>query len=281
MTAVDKARLQRFLGTELYERLVEYYRYGRREIQKPDFKIFYHFLSDEALAEFDKHPAKMNPWLAANIWRGVEQDSSVLDPMCGVGGTVIPGLLLTPPRTLLLNDIVPEYVELAKSICEGVVEALGLQTRVEAYTANAATLFERIGRKSVDVIITSPPYGAFHNSDFHPYRKTYRGGGWGDLATFSNGHYRAAWLQLLAGFYLLLGQRGICRINIKNTRTNKQRLQPLTEITAKHMEYIGFHKIAVEEFPLAYESPYVRGRRLRGEDVSHLLKEYVIQGEKP
>ena len=223
----------------------------------------------------------MSPWLAAMLWRSVEADDTVLDPMCGVGGTVIPGLLLNPPKLLIVNDIVKEYVETARRICEGVIEALGLTTRVEAYATNAATLYERIGRRSVDVLITSPPYGAMRASTYHPYRKEYRGGGWGDLATFNNGHFRVAILQVIAAFYLLLDQGGRCLVNVKNTRTHKQKLPPLTVITREHMGYVGFHNIATAEYILTYESPYVRGRRVRGEDTSHLLKEYVVSGEKP
>jgi len=277
---IDVEALKRFLATELFERLVEFYTYSPTTLPRPDFKSVYSWLR-EVEEEFFQHPAKMSPWLAAILWRSVEADDTVLDPMCGVGGTVIPGLLLNPPRKVVLNDIVPEYVEVARKVCESVVKELGFNTRVEAYTANAATLYERVGRRSVDIIITSPPYGAMRASTYHPYRKEYRGGGWGDLATFNNGHYSVAWLQLIAGFYLTLDQGGKCLINIKNTRTHKQKLPPLSEITARHMEYVGFQRISREEFLLTYESPYVRGRRVRGESIDHLLREYVIRGVKP
>ncbi len=277
---VDATALLRFLNTEVFERLVEFYN-NPQPLPKPDFKTIYSWIGDEVSEEFHSHPAKMSPWIAAALWRGVGSDDVVLDPMCGVGGSVIPGLLLNPPRRLILNDIVEEYVATAEKICKGVVEVLGLDTKIESYASNAAVLYEKIGRRSVDTIITSPPYGAISPSTYHPYRKAYRGGGWGDLASFNNGHYRVAWLQLLAGFYLMLDQSGKCSVNVKNSRTHKQKLPPLTEITAKHMEYVGFRNIATAEFPLTYESPYVRGRKVRGEDTSHLLKEYIISGEKP
>ncbi len=279
---IDTEALKRFMETELYDRLVDFYNNNPQLtlLPRPDFKTVYSFLSEEVSGEFHGHPAKMNPYMAAIMWRGVCSDDVVLDPMCGVGGSVIPGLLLNAPRTLILNDIVPEYVETARKICEGVVEALRLDTRIEAYSSNATILYERVGRRSVDVIITSPPYGAISPSSYHPYRKAYRGGGWGDLATFSNGHFRAAILQVIAAFYLLLDQGGRCIVNVKNTRTHKQKLPPLSEITKRHMEYVGFVNIAVDEFLLTYESPYVRGRRVRGEDTSHLLKEFVVTGEK-
>ena len=278
---IDAAGLRRFLNTEVFEKLVEFYNNPQPMLPRPDFKTVYSWIGDEVADEFNRHPAKMSPWLAAMLWRWVGSDDVVLDPMCGVGGTVIPGLLLNPPRTLIINDIVPEYVEVAKGVIGKLCEVLGFYTKVEAYTANAAVLYERVGRRSVDVVITSPPYGAIRPSRYHPYTKAYRGGGWGDLATFNNGHFRVAILQVIAAFYLLLDQGGRCLVNVKNTRTHKQKLPPLTVITREHMGYVGFHNIATAEYILTYESPYVRGRRVRGEDTSHLLKEYVVSGEKP
>jgi hypothetical protein len=204
--------------------------------------------------------------------------------MCGVGGTVIPGLLIKPPRKVVLNDIVPEYVNVAKTVCEEIANALQLPTKVEIYTANASCLYEKIGRRSVDVIITSPPYGKLSRTSPKyglPFRQTYRGGGWGDLSTFANGHYAIAWLQVITSMYLMLDQRGQAVINVKNTRTYKQKLPPLTNITEEHMKYVGFKNISTKEFVLGYESPYAAVRRVRGENTDHLLKEYVVVGEKP
>jgi hypothetical protein len=70
-------------------------------------------------------------------------------------------------------------------------------------------------------------------------------------------------------------------INVKNTRTYKQKLPPLTNITEEHMKYVGFKNISTKEFVLEYESPYAAVRRVRGENTDHLQKEYVVTGEKP
>jgi DNA modification methylase len=152
------------------------------------------------------------------------------------------------------------------------------------YTANASCLYEKIGRRSVDVVITSPPYGKLSRTSPKyglPFRQTYRGGGWGDLSTFANGHYAIAWLQVITSMYLMLDQRGQAVINVKNTRTYKQKIPPLTTITTEHMKYVGFKNISTKEFVLEYESPYAAVRRVRGENTDHLLKEYVVTGEKP
>jgi len=281
---IDVAALKRFVESELYDRLVEFYEVQPSTLPRPDFKSVYNWLIGDVATEFFSHPAKMSPWLASILWRHVESDDTVLDPMCGVGGTVIPGLLIKPPRRIILNDIVPEYVNVAKTVCEEIANALQLPTKVEVYTANASCLYEKIGRRSVDVIITSPPYGKLSRASPKyglPFRQTYRGGGWGDLSTFANGHYAVAWLQIITAIYLVLDQGGKAVINVKNTRTHKQKIKPLAELTHEHMEYVGFKNVVIREFILEYESPYTKVRRARGEDTSHLLKEHIIQGEKP
>jgi DNA modification methylase len=281
---IDVAALKRFVESELYDRLVEFYEVQPSTLPKPDFKTMYSWLVGDVATEFFNHPAKMNPYLSAILWRHVESDDTVLDPMCGVGGTVIPGLLIKPPRKVVLNDIVPEYVNVAKTVCEEIANALQLPTKVEMYTANASCLYEKVGRRSVDIVITSPPYGKLNLASPKyglPFRQTYRGGGWGDLSTFANGHYAAAWLQVITSMYLILDQRGQAVINVKNTRTYKQKIPPLTTITTEHMKYVGFKNISTKEFVLEYESPYAAVRRVRGENTDHLLKEYVVVGEKP
>jgi DNA modification methylase len=281
---IDVAALKRFVESELYDRLVEFYEVQPSTLPKPDFKTMYSWLVGDVATEFFNHPAKMNPYLSAILWRHVESDDTVLDPMCGVGGTVIPGLLIKPPRKVVLNDIVPEYANVAKTVCEEIANALQLPTKVEIYTANASCLYEKIGRRSVDVIITSPPYGKLSRTSPKyglPFRQTYRGGGWGDLSTFANGHYAVAWLQIITAIYLVLDQGGKAVINVKNTRTHKQKIKPLEELTREHMEYIGFKNISTKQFTLAYESPYAAVRRARGEQTEHLQLEYVVTGEKP
>jgi DNA modification methylase len=281
---IDVAALKRFVESELYDRLVEFYEVQPSTLPRPDFKTMYSWLVGDTAQEFFNHPAKMNPYLSATLWRHVESDDTVLDPMCGVGGTAIPGLLIRPPRKIILNDIVPQYTETAKTICEDVISALGLPTKVEAYATNAACLYEKVGRRSVDIVITSPPYGKLNLASPKyglPFRQTYRGGGWGDLSTFANGHYAAAWLQVITSMYLMLDQRGQVMINVKNTKTYKQKIPPLTTITMEHMRYVGFKNISTKQYTLAYESPYAAVRRVRGENTDHLLKEYVVVGEKP
>jgi hypothetical protein len=81
--------------------------------------------------------------------------------------------------------------------------------------------------------------------------------------------------------YLMLDQRGQAVINVKNTRTYKQKLPPLTNITEEHMKYVGFKNISTKQFTLAYESPYAAVRRARGEQTEHLQLECVVTGEKP
>jgi hypothetical protein len=284
MTAIDVAALKRFMESELYDRLVEFNEVQPSTLPRPDFKSVYNWLIGDMATEFLGHPAKMSPWLASILWRHVEADDTVLDPMCGVGGTVIPGLLIRPPRKIILNDIVSQYTETAKTICEDVISALGLPTKVEAYATNAGCLYEKVGRRSVDVVITSPPYGKLNLASPKyglPFRQTYRGGGWGDLSTFANGHYAAAWLQVITSMYLMLDQGGKAVVNLKNTKTSKGKLPPLTDVTTEHMKYVGFKNISTKQYMLAYESPYVAVRRARGEQTEHLQLEYVVTGEKP
>jgi hypothetical protein len=283
-STIDVEALKRFLDSELYSRLEDFYLRQPHTLPRPDFKTFYGWLVGDIAAEFFNHPAKMSPWLASILWQYIGSDDTVLDPMCGVGGTVIPGLLVKPPRRIILNDIVPEYVNTARTVCEEVIAALGLPTKIEAYVMNASCLYEKVGRRSVDIVITSPPYGKLNLASPKyglPFRQVYRGGGWGDLSTFANGHYAAAWLQVITSMYLMLDQGGKAVVNLKNTRTYKQKLPPLTNITEEHMKYVGFKNISTKEFVLEYESPYAAVRRVRGENTDHLQKEYVVTGEKP
>jgi hypothetical protein len=60
MTAIDVEALKRFLDSELYSRLEDFYLRQPNTLPRPDFKTFYGWLVGDIAAEFFNHPAKMS-----------------------------------------------------------------------------------------------------------------------------------------------------------------------------------------------------------------------------
>ncbi|MEU6858545.1 DNA methyltransferase [Glycomyces sp. NPDC046736] len=108
------------------------------------------------------HPAKMWPHIAATaIARYSKPGETVLDPMCGVGTSLIEAIQLG--RNAYGVDLEPEWVAMARA---NVAAALAAHSGprgevVQGDAADLVPLLERARlRGTVDLVLTSPPYGA-------------------------------------------------------------------------------------------------------------------------
>lgn len=108
------------------------------------------------------HPAKMWPHIAATaISRYSEPGDTVLDPMCGVGTSLVEAIQLG--RSAYGIDLEPEWAALARDNVRA-AEAAHPGSRGEVFQGDAANLAplleDRRLRTPVDLVLTSPPYGA-------------------------------------------------------------------------------------------------------------------------
>ena len=108
------------------------------------------------------HPAKMWPHIAATaIARYSAPGDTVLDPMCGVGTSLIEAIQLG--RNAYGVDLEPEWVDLARANVDAAMRAHP-GSWGEVFQGDAANLawFLESGqlRTPVDMVLTSPPYGA-------------------------------------------------------------------------------------------------------------------------
>lgn len=112
--------------------------------------------------EGNRHPAKMWPAIAREaIGRYSRPGQIVLDPMCGIGTTAVEAIRLG--RNAIGVDCEAEWVHLARSNIARAVHAHP-GNRGEAYCGDATALADVLeansARRTVDLIVTSPPYGA-------------------------------------------------------------------------------------------------------------------------
>lgn len=108
------------------------------------------------------HPAKMWPHIAATaVARYSAPGDTILDPMCGVGTTLIEAIQLG--RNAYGVDLEREWVDLARANVDAAVQDHpGNWGEVhQGDAANIAALLEdqRLAAP-VDMVLTSPPYGA-------------------------------------------------------------------------------------------------------------------------
>ncbi|GAB4588974.1 TRM11 family SAM-dependent methyltransferase [Nocardia sp. IFM 10818] len=107
------------------------------------------------------HPAKMLPAIAAHaISHYTQPGDLVFDPMCGIGTTLVEALHLG--RRALGNEYEPRWADIARTNIE-LARTAGFDQDATVYTGDARKLpsvlpAEFLG--TVDLIITSPPYGA-------------------------------------------------------------------------------------------------------------------------
>lgn len=121
-----------------------------------------HRQRSDAYVAGNAHPAKMWPQIAATaIARYSAPGDTVLDPMCGVGTSLIEAI--QQGRNAYGVDLEPEWVELARANIEAAMAAHP-GSWGEVLQGDAADLARLLGgkrlRTPVDMVLTSPPYGA-------------------------------------------------------------------------------------------------------------------------
>ncbi|GAB4001214.1 hypothetical protein GCM10029992_36020 [Glycomyces albus] len=109
-----------------------------------------------------EHPAKMWPAVAAEAIRRYSAPGEVvLDPMCGIGTTLVEAIGLG--RNAYGVDLEAEWVRLARANVRAAEQATP-EAWGEVYQGDAANLAGLLEGKElrapVDMVLTSPPYGA-------------------------------------------------------------------------------------------------------------------------
>ncbi|WP_280508406.1 TRM11 family SAM-dependent methyltransferase [Nocardia flavorosea] len=106
------------------------------------------------------HPAKMFPAIVAHAVETYSRPGGlVLDPMCGIGTTLVESLHLG--RSAVGVEYEARWAQLARTNI-GLVREAGIDLDGEVYHGDArklTTLIPQELRGQVDLVITSPPYG--------------------------------------------------------------------------------------------------------------------------
>ncbi|MBF6238697.1 site-specific DNA-methyltransferase [Nocardia otitidiscaviarum] len=107
------------------------------------------------------HPAKMLPAIAAHaITHYTQPGDLVFDPMCGIGTTLVEALHLD--RRALGNEYETRWADIARANIE-LARTAGHDHDATVFTGDARKLATVVPTEylgTIDLIITSPPYGA-------------------------------------------------------------------------------------------------------------------------
>ena len=105
----------------------------------------------------EKHPARFIPDLPERYIKLFSHaGETVLDPFCGSGTTNVVAKSLG--RNSVGLDVNPRSVEMARKRLESEEAAGPGDTRHEILLGDARKLLEKLPRRSIDLIVTSPPY---------------------------------------------------------------------------------------------------------------------------
>ena len=104
-----------------------------------------------------KHPAMFPSALAHRLIECFthSEASLILDPFAGVGSTLIAAKELGKDAVGL--EISPEFAQIAERRVNQMIPFEG-QTDIKIHTADSRELYRHISPKSVDMVVTSPPY---------------------------------------------------------------------------------------------------------------------------
>ncbi|WP_280362723.1 TRM11 family SAM-dependent methyltransferase [Nocardia wallacei] len=116
--------------------------------------------SGRYVADSIKHPAKMLPAIAGHAIEAYTQPGDlVLDPMCGIGTTLVEAL--HAGRRAVGVEYETRWADLARANIE-LARETGIDLDATVYTGDARklpTLLPDELRGQVDLVVTSPPYG--------------------------------------------------------------------------------------------------------------------------
>ncbi|WP_438290409.1 TRM11 family SAM-dependent methyltransferase [Streptomyces sp. HUAS TT7] len=119
------------------------------------------------------HPAKMHPGIAAHAIRTYTRPGDlVLDPMCGIGTTLVEAVHLG--RHVLGVEYEPQWADLARLNVTSAAQAGATGTgAVHGGDARHLTsLLPHTVRGTVDLVVTSPPYGPSVHGQVRSSRET-------------------------------------------------------------------------------------------------------------
>ncbi|MFD7169130.1 TRM11 family SAM-dependent methyltransferase [Streptomyces violascens] len=129
--------------------------------------------ADRYVAGSTAHPAKMLPQIAAHAIRTYTQPGDlVLDPMCGIGTTLVEAVHLG--RHALGTEYEPHWAHLAEQNLRR-ADAQGATATGAVYCGDArqlTTLVPAAFHGLVDLVVTSPPYGASVHGQVRSSRET-------------------------------------------------------------------------------------------------------------
>ncbi|MEU8076014.1 DNA methyltransferase [Catellatospora citrea] len=115
---------------------------------------------DRYLSEATKHPARMLPAIAAHaIGRYTKPGDIVVDPMCGIGTTLVEAAYLD--RRAVGIELEPAWAEIARA---NIAHATGRGAAGsgQVFTGDATMLTELVPEElfgQASLVLTSPPYG--------------------------------------------------------------------------------------------------------------------------
>jgi SAM-dependent methyltransferase len=249
------------------------------------------------------HPGKMLPELARRIIGDYSPPGGlVVDPLCGIGTTLVEGALLG--RRVLGVELEPRWAELARANLTHALppqHAAPAQVHVGDARQLGAVLAEVAGQ--VDLVTTSPPYacdiGMIDKPAWLAGRRLCRPDTLNYASTPANlGHARGdRYLQEMAVVYAgcrqLLRPGGLLVTVTKNLR-RKGRLFDLAAATVTLCEHAGLvylqHVLAVHAAvrdsalharPSLWQLTHTRKARARGEPAHLVVHEDVLVFGKP
>jgi tRNA1(Val) A37 N6-methylase TrmN6 len=194
------------------------------------------------VAESTAHPAKMLPAVAAHaIAHYTQPGDLVLDPMCGIGTTLIEAL--HQDRRALGVEYEPHWVHITRANLD-LARHNGIEHHGQVFHGDArhlATLLppEHLGQAAL--VVTSPPYGpsthgqvtAAPGTGVHKYHHLY--GNALDRGNLANiGHHRllSGFTKILAGTVAFLRPGGHIAITIRPWREHAELIDLPSQILA-------------------------------------------------
>ncbi|WEB38575.1 site-specific DNA-methyltransferase [Streptomyces yunnanensis] len=119
------------------------------------------------------HPAKMHPGIAAHAIATYSRPGDlVLDPMCGIGTTLVEALRLG--RNALGIEYEPQWATLASLNTRNAAKVSGTRTGIVRCgdARHLTDLAPADARGEVDLVVTSPPYGPSVHGQVRSSRET-------------------------------------------------------------------------------------------------------------
>jgi len=188
-----------------------------------------------------KHPAMFPIALAERLIECFtnEQSRVILDPFAGVGSTLIAAKELG--KYAIGIEISPEYAEIAKSRAQQVLPFEGTPD-VKIHVADSRDLAAYVPAKSVDMVITSPPYWDIllekRTADYKPSRDY--GDTRADLGKIRDYQEFLSELQgIFVQVYGAMKPKGYCCVVVMDLR-KKNRFYPFHMDISHFMKDIGF-----------------------------------------